>query len=65
MSCRRKGKHGTKFRWSFIWAQIGGETWLLDYQHNVKTSKQKEEETDDDGFLYRQAKKDNDATDLN
>ena len=36
-----------------MWAQIGGETWLLDYQHNVKMSKLKEEETGDDGFLYR------------
>jgi hypothetical protein len=31
----------------------------------VKTSKQKEEETGDDGFLYRQAKMNDDATDLN
>jgi hypothetical protein len=29
----------TEFRWSFIGAEIERETWLLDYQHKVKTSK--------------------------
>jgi hypothetical protein len=57
MSHGRKEKHETEFRWSFIWAEIDGETWLLDYQQQVKTSKQKEEETGDDGFLYTQVKK--------